>query len=261
MVVTMTAGLAAAAFAQAAVHAEAVHVHPSVGQPATTFTVTFRSPDRTGAIGSLERRDVVSASTPSSRRGCVATFGLRAPDARAGSVVALVLSPARVGGDFCRGRFRGEVAEEETPACKPGHACPQFIVMLGVLGRFSFDVQAPAPPASDTAPPAFAGLVSATACTPGPQRPGETTPFTLSWLPAHDNRTPSSSIVYEVYLAAMPGGEDFAMPTWTTPPGATTFRTPGLASHGSFYFVVRARDQAGNEDRNTVERHGVDPCL
>jgi hypothetical protein len=34
-----------------------------------------------------------------------------------------------------------------------------------------------------------------------------------------------------------------------------------LASHGSFYFVVRARDAAGNEDRNTIEVHGSDPCV
>ena len=51
------------------------------------------------------------------------------------------------------------------------------------------------------------------------------------------------------------------MPSWTTPPGATSFRTPGLASHGTFFFVVRARDLAGNEDRNTVERRGLDPCV
>jgi hypothetical protein len=30
---------------------------------------------------------------------------------------------------------------------------------------------------------------------------------------------------------------------------ATSFTTAGLPSHGTFYFVVRARDRAGNEDR------------
>jgi len=117
------------------------------------------------------------------------------------------------------------------------------------------------PSARDTTPPAFAGLERAFACTPGPQRPGQTTPFTLTWRPAHDNRTPSAQIVYDVYLATTPGGERYAAPTWTTAPGVTSYRTPGLASHGSFYFVVRARDRAGNEDRNTVERRGIDPCL
>jgi hypothetical protein len=120
---------------------------------------------------------------------------------------------------------------------------------------------APNPWPGDTTPPRFAGLQSAFACTPGPQRPGQTTPFNLSWEGAVDDVTPPAQIIYDVYLATEAGGEDFAHPTWSTEPGVTSFRTPGLASHGSFYFVVRARDAAGNEDDNLVERHGVDPCL
>jgi hypothetical protein len=102
--------------------------------------------------------------------------------------------------------------------------------------------------------------VRAYACTPGPQRPGQTTPFALTWNAASDAVTPSSQIVYDVFMSTTPGGEDFAQPTWITAPGVTRFTTPGLPSHGTFYFVVRARDQAGNEDQNTVERTGIDPC-
>jgi len=143
--------------------------------------------------------------------------------------------------------------------------CPAFVVLLRVIGHFSLRVRSQ-PPAGggggrDATPPSFAGLQSAFACTPGPQTPGETTPFWLSWTAAADDRTPSSQIVYDVYESAAAGGENYAAPTWTTPPGVTRFRTPGLPSHGTFFFVVRARDLAGNEDRNTVERRGVDPCL
>jgi hypothetical protein len=107
----------------------------------------------------------------------------------------------------------------------------------------------------------FAGLERAFACTPGPQRPGETTPFNLSWQAATDDDTPSSKLVYDVFMSGTPGAEDFAHPSWTTAPGATSFRTPGLPSHAAVYFVVRARDESGNEDRNRVERPGVDPCV
>jgi hypothetical protein len=117
------------------------------------------------------------------------------------------------------------------------------------------------PTPKDTTPPEFDGLQQAFACTPGPQRPGQTTPFNLSWQAASDNVTPPSLIVYDIYLASTPRGEDYSAPTWTTSPGVTSYRTPGLPSHGSFYFVVRARDQAGNEDDNAVEQHGSDPCL
>jgi hypothetical protein len=113
----------------------------------------------------------------------------------------------------------------------------------------------------DTIPPTFAGLKSATTCVPGPIGGGRTTSYHLSWDPATDNRTPSAQIVYDVYQATAPGGEDFSTPTYTTAPGATSFDTPQLPTDQAFYFVVRARDRAGNRDSNKVERQGVNLCV
>ena len=113
----------------------------------------------------------------------------------------------------------------------------------------------------DHIPPTFAGLKSATTCIPGPIGPGRTTSYHLRWNPATDNVTPSSKIVYDVYQARRSGGEDFSTPTYTTPAGVTSFDTPPLPADKYFYFVVRARDQAGNRDSNTVERRGVNLCV
>jgi hypothetical protein len=113
----------------------------------------------------------------------------------------------------------------------------------------------------DGIPPTFAGLKSATTCIPGPIGGGRTTSYHLSWDAATDNVTPSSKIVYDVYQASKPGGENFSTPTYSTPAGATSFDTPQLATDKSFYFVVRARDRAGNRDSNTVERQGQNLCL
>jgi hypothetical protein len=113
----------------------------------------------------------------------------------------------------------------------------------------------------DTIPPKFAGLRSATTCVPGPIGGGRTTSYHLSWDPAKDNRTPSRQIVYDVYQATTAGGEDFSVPTYTTPAGATSFDTPLLPTDKTFYFVVRARDNAGNSDSNTVERQGQNLCV
>jgi len=113
----------------------------------------------------------------------------------------------------------------------------------------------------DHIPPTFAGLKSATTCIPGPIGPGRTTSYHLRWNPATDNVTPSSKIVYDVYQARRSGGEDFSTPTYTTPAGVTSFDTPPLPADVYFYFVVRARDQAGNRDSNTVERRGVNLCV
>jgi hypothetical protein len=113
----------------------------------------------------------------------------------------------------------------------------------------------------DQTPPTFAGLKSATTCIPGPIGEGRTSSYHLSWEAATDNVTPSSKIVYNVYQANTAGGEDFSHPTYTTAPGVTSFDTPQLSSTKTFYFVVRARDQAGNEDSNTVEREGQNLCV
>jgi hypothetical protein len=113
---------------------------------------------------------------------------------------------------------------------------------------------------NDQTPPTFAGLASATTCVPGPIGGGQTTSYTLRWDPATDNLTPTRRIVYDVYQPE-PGGEDFSTPTYTAAPGATSFATPPLPADKPVYFVVRARDKAGNGDSNTVERQGVNPCV
>jgi hypothetical protein len=112
----------------------------------------------------------------------------------------------------------------------------------------------------DRVPPKFAGLTSATTCIPGPIGPERASSYHLTWEAATDNLTPSSKIVYNVYQATMAGGEDFSKPTYTTARGVTLLDTPQLPSDEYFYFVVRARDKAGNEDLNTIERQGQNLC-
>lgn len=101
--------------------------------------------------------------------------------------------------------------------------------------------------AADTSPPQFAGLVSATALA------SIAGGVNLTWSPASDDRTAADDIVYLVYMANTPGAQNFDSPSFTTAAGATAYSISGLYS-GTYYFVVRARDSAGNADSNTVER-------
>jgi hypothetical protein len=39
------------------------------------------------------------------------------------------------------------------------------------------------------------------------------------------------------------------------------FDTPQLPTEETFFFVVRARDKAGNSDSNLLERQGVNLCV
>jgi len=246
----------------AGLHGVQVRVTPAAGSPQTTFALAFRAPERTGRYGSSQRHDTLTAAPQTPSRACISTVAVRPRDARAGAQVRVSLAPARLGGRWCTGTYRGRIEELQSPVCSRGRACPAFVLLRGVIGRFSLRVRGrqPVPTSGDTTPPSFGGLQRAFACTPGPQRPGQTTPFNLGWQPASDDVTPGAQIVYDIYLASMPGGEDFNKPTWTTPAGVTSYVTPGLPSHGTYYFIVRARDAAGNRDANRVELHGVDPC-
>jgi hypothetical protein len=113
----------------------------------------------------------------------------------------------------------------------------------------------------DHTPPTYAGRKSAMTCVPGPTGGGRTTSYTLTWDAATDSVSPSSTIVYLVYQANAPGSEDFSTPTYTTAAGVTSFATPPLPAEKPVYFVVRAQDQAGNIDRNTVEQEGQNLCV
>jgi chitodextrinase len=105
----------------------------------------------------------------------------------------------------------------------------------------------------DEVPPTYAGLSSAAAA--------GFDAVTLSWTAATDNVTPAEQIVYLIYQAATPGGQSFSTPAYTTAPGATSYRVGGLAAGTTYYFVARARDQAGNTDGNTVERSVTTPTV
>ncbi|MDX6512785.1 MAG: hypothetical protein QOE36_2289, partial [Gaiellaceae bacterium] len=108
--------------------------------------------------------------------------------------------------------------------------------------------------------PHFAGLESAVTCLAGPAGGGRSSAYTLGWTAASDDGTPAARIVYDVYTATSSGKEDYSAPTYTSDPGATSFRTPPLASDTTYYFVVRARDTEGRRDRNRVERAGENIC-
>ena len=112
----------------------------------------------------------------------------------------------------------------------------------------------------DSTPPTFAGLESAVTCIPGPSG-GTTASYHLRWDPAADDVSRAKKIEYDIYRAGKTGGEDFSAPTYTTRAGATSFTTPPLPADAPVYFVVRARDQAGNRDSNTVERQGENICV
>jgi hypothetical protein len=102
---------------------------------------------------------------------------------------------------------------------------------------------------ADAVAPTFAGARDAVP-TPGK----EDSRVTVSWDAASDNVTPATRISYRVYLAQTAGGEDYGKPFTTLPAGSTSAVLSGLAAGTSYFVVVRALDEAGNEEQNTVEK-------
>ena len=101
----------------------------------------------------------------------------------------------------------------------------------------------------DVTPPVFGGLVSATAAS--------ATSIDLAWAAATDDYSPPANIVYDIYIGSSAGAEDYTAPLFTSAPGATTYKLSGLKPTTAYYVVVRARDQAGNRDKNIVEKSAI----
>jgi hypothetical protein len=98
-------------------------------------------------------------------------------------------------------------------------------------------------------PPKFAGLASIS--------PASTTSVLLVWSPATDDKTAPADLRYAVYLSTEPGGEHFGSPDAIVPQGGTTYLAAGLDDKKTYYAVVHAIDEDGNQDDNTVEKKGV----
>lgn len=114
------------------------------------------------------------------------------------------------------------------------------------------DSGAPGCAGPDAQAPTFAGATTAMAV-PSAIR--------LEWAPASDDTSATAEIDYLVYQATASGAQNFAQPTAVSAPGATTITMGGLPVSTTYYYVVRARDLAGNIDTNTVEVSATTPAV
>jgi predicted GH43/DUF377 family glycosyl hydrolase len=103
----------------------------------------------------------------------------------------------------------------------------------------------------DDEPPVFLGLVVVSSGDTGGS-------IDLFWAAASDpdldecNSDPSLPITYNIYYSTTPGGQNFLNPDATTQD--TAIQITGLHNGVTYYFIVRAEDSAGNEEKNTVTK-------
>ncbi len=97
--------------------------------------------------------------------------------------------------------------------------------------------------------PRFAGLLSAVATRSG---------VLLSWPPATEEisptATPSNLMRYRVFYSKTSKGQDLSRPSVISEAGVTQVLVTGLELGTEYFFMVRAVDEDGNTDTNTVEK-------
>ena|GEM_PF-2195861 len=79
----------------------------------------------------------------------------------------------------------------------------------------------------------------------------------LLWSAAKDNVTPENEIAYLICMSDKEGGCKDSFIVKYTVTGILKYEVKGLEDGKTYYFVVRARDKAGNTDTNTVEKSAV----
>ena len=110
------------------------------------------------------------------------------------------------------------------------------------------EVSAVTPAVGDQNAPTFAGVTGVETVSGSTLR--------ATWAAASDDVSQARSLEYRVYVAESSGGQTFGSPSATSDPGAGEVLVSGLNPETDYHVVVRAVDQAGNEDSNTIEATG-----
>jgi hypothetical protein len=98
----------------------------------------------------------------------------------------------------------------------------------------------------DGTPPVFAGV-------DGAVKNVTAKSVELTWTAATDDKSTPEQIVYDVFQSTSSGNQNFEMPIATSDPGATSIVLQGLLANQNLFWVVRARDKAGNLSDNLQE--------
>jgi hypothetical protein len=129
----------------------------------------------------------------------------------------------------------------------PGVSVPRYFVVRSRDAAGNVDsnvVELASNPGPDVVAPVFGGCTSATLTS--------AVAAAVAWQPATDDTSPQANLTYDVFLSKTAGQYDFTQP-FVSVLAQTEVLIPALSASTRYYFVCRAKDQAGNEDTNTVE--------
>jgi hypothetical protein len=114
----------------------------SPARPTTSSEITFAFTARaaTGVHGSHEISYDLSLLGPD-RAGCVGAHEVGSPPVARGAQGRITLGPAELQEPWCAGRYSARVLELSSAHCTGSAPCPQYVRVVGLVGRATFTVR------------------------------------------------------------------------------------------------------------------------
>jgi hypothetical protein len=103
-----------------------------------TFTFTARA--ASGVHGTHEISYSLSVLGPD-LTGCVGTHETGSPSVARGAQGQIVLGPSELRAPWCAGRYSARVLELSSAHCTGSAPCPQYVRVVGLVGRATFTVR------------------------------------------------------------------------------------------------------------------------
>ena len=122
-----------------------------------------------------------------------------------------------------------------------GVTCYYVVRAQDAIGNNETNINEASATADATAPPAPTNLAATAVVGSGIQ---------LDWTPSSPETDVSQ---YNIYRAVSSGGENYSSPTYTASTGNISYTDTSVSDGATYYYVVRARDAAGNIETNTNE--------
>lgn len=118
----------------------ALSVSPRTGTPRSELRFSFIALAATGARAHTQISDTLSVMGQV-RAGCVGFHSTSLAPVAKGGRLSVSVGPAELGGPWCTGAYTARVEELARPVCRAGQACPQFIRVVGIVGRTTFRIR------------------------------------------------------------------------------------------------------------------------
>jgi hypothetical protein len=114
-------------------------ISPQHPHASSTITFSFTAPTRAGRVGKVVDSFSLSVTGPAGAN-CKGSHERPGTPVAKGATEHISLGPAQLGANWCVGPYTARVFEIQTPYCKPGVLCPQYVHLAGIVAKTSFSI-------------------------------------------------------------------------------------------------------------------------